>query len=373
MTKKGKLNLNQIKDMINKAAGIEVAYDLRKENPAKIPFWVSTGSLVLDCTLATGIEAGIPANRIVELAGQEGTGKSYLAVQIAVQAQKEHGMPVIWFESENTISEEFLIQAGIDLSKFLYVQAFSCEFLFDRIKDICNSIEEPYLFVWDSLAMTPTEAMLESETTDQPKVATQARVVSDGLKKLIVPMSFSKSSLLVLNQLKTKIGGSAFKFSKGIIDQDTFFANGGRTLRHAFSIRIWLTKPSGKKWRVLDENGNQIGSHVKVHIVKSRFGTENRECEIDIQWGGNDVRIMDEENWFEVLKDTDILKAGAWNKLTLPDGTEESFRKDDWSEVLNKEGVRKYVKDHVRKKLIHEFAHKNTEGLSIKVAAEEVG
>lgn len=46
----GRLSPSEFRDMINKAAGQTYAYDLTQENPTQVPFWISTGSTILDRT-----------------------------------------------------------------------------------------------------------------------------------------------------------------------------------------------------------------------------------------------------------------------------------------------------------------------------------
>ena len=51
--------------------------------------------------------AGIPIGKITELAGLSGTGKSYMAAQIASNAQKK-GIFVVYFDAESGVELERL-------------------------------------------------------------------------------------------------------------------------------------------------------------------------------------------------------------------------------------------------------------------------
>ena len=47
------LSVDKLKKIVNKDSGFNVAYDLRSdESPNVVKDWISTGSLVLDCTIA---------------------------------------------------------------------------------------------------------------------------------------------------------------------------------------------------------------------------------------------------------------------------------------------------------------------------------
>ena len=47
-TQAGKLSIAQMRNLINKKAGINVAHDLSAENPTEVKQWIPTGSRWLD-------------------------------------------------------------------------------------------------------------------------------------------------------------------------------------------------------------------------------------------------------------------------------------------------------------------------------------
>ena len=118
----GKISISDMRNMINKKLGREVAFNLEEENPTEVSEWISTGSRWLDSIICRGKLAGIPVGKLSELSGLEGSGKSYMAAQIAANAQKK-GISVVYFDSESAIDPEFLVKAGCDVDKLLYVQA----------------------------------------------------------------------------------------------------------------------------------------------------------------------------------------------------------------------------------------------------------
>ena len=109
-TKAGKLSLADMRALINKKAGINVAHNLTEENPTQVKDWIPTGSRWLDSIICRGKLSGIPMGKIVEIAGLEATGKSYMAAQVAANAQKM-GIDVIYFDSESAIDPAFLERA----------------------------------------------------------------------------------------------------------------------------------------------------------------------------------------------------------------------------------------------------------------------
>ena len=265
--KLGKLSLDDMRNLINRKAGLEVAHDLREENPTEVKEWISTGSTWLDSIICRGKKAGIPVGKITEIAGLEGAGKSWMAAEVAANAQKM-GIDVVYFDSESAIDPSLLSRLGIDLERFLYVQASSVEFVLETIEELLGSNDSQMLFIWDSLALTPAITDVEGDFNPQSSMAVKARILAKGMSKLTVPIANTQSTFLVLNQLKTNIARTPAEALT-----TPYFTPGGKAMIYAYSLRIWLTGRKAKASFVLDDKGYRIGSEVKVKLEKSRFGT----------------------------------------------------------------------------------------------------
>ena len=136
--KNGSLNVDEIRKLLNKKAGREIAHSLKEDNPTEVKEWIPTGSRWLDSIVCKGRLAGIPVGKIVEIAGLEATGKSFMAAQIAGNAQKM-GIDVVYFDSESAIDPGFLERAGCDLNRLMYVQAESVEFVLETIDELLST------------------------------------------------------------------------------------------------------------------------------------------------------------------------------------------------------------------------------------------
>jgi len=349
-TKNGKLSIAQLKDIINKKAGNEVAFNLVDDNPTDVSEWIPTGSRWLDSIICKGKMAGIPVGKITEIAGLSASGKSYMAAQIAANAQKQ-GIDVIYFDSESALDSDFLANAGCNVENILYVQAQSVEFVLETIEELLGQNDNKMLFVWDSLALTPANADLEGDFNPLSTMAQKPRILSKGMSKLVQPIANKHSTLLVLNQLKTNITSTP---AEALVEP--FFTPGGKALPYAYSLRIWLTGRKSKASYVIDDNGYRLGSEVKAKLKKSRFGTEGRECTFKILWGGDNVSIQDEESWLEAVKSSNHLElTGAWYSLVFEDGTKEKFQGANWSEKLQNDKFKKRVLELMDKELIYNF------------------
>jgi len=352
-TKNGKLSIAELKNLINKTAGNEVAFSLVDDNPTDVAEWIPTGSRWLDSIICKGKMAGIPVGKITEIAGLSASGKSYMAAQVASNAQKM-GIDVVYFDSESALDSDFLAKAGCDVENILYVQATSVEFVLETIEQLLDANGNKMLFVWDSLALTPANADLEGDFNPQSTMAQKPRILSKGMSKLVQPIANKQCTLLVLNQLKTNITSTP---AEALVEP--YFTPGGKALPYAYSLRIWLTGRKSKASYVVDDNGYRLGSEVKAKLKKSRFGTEGRECTFKILWGGEDVAIQDEESWFEAIKSSSNLEqSGAWYSLVFEDGTKEKFQGANWIEKLRNDKFKKRVLQLMDKELISNFVTK---------------
>ena len=206
------------------------------------------------------------------------------------------------------------------------------------------------MFIWDSLALTPTEKTIEGDFNPQSSMAVKARVLSKGMQKLTVPIANTQSTMLVLNQLKTNI-------TRNIAETLTtpYVTPGGKTLPYTYSLRVWLTSRKAKNSFVTDDKGFRVGSEVKCTLKKSRFGTQGRQCTFKILWGDK-IGIQDEESWLEAVKGSaQIESKGPWYNLLYKDGTSEKFQGAKWMDKLKNEKFRNRILEIMDDEIIMKF------------------
>ena len=353
-TPAGRLSIAEVKAKINKKHGQAVAYSLVDKNPTDVEEWIPTGSRWLDSIIFRGRLAGIPVGKISEIAGLQSTGKSYMAAQVAANAQKM-GIDVAYFDSESAISSDFLEAAGCNVDEILYIQAESVEFVLEQIEDLL-AMGNKWLFIWDSLALTPSRTDIEGDFNPLSSMAVKPRILSKGMSKLAIPLANANATFLVLNQLKTNITSNVAEAMT-----TPYFTPGGKAMQYAYSLRIWLTGRKAKASRVLDERGFQIGSEVKAKLEKSRFGTAGRICNFKILWGDL-VGVQDRESWLDAVKSSDHLTVtGAWYTLRHEDGTEEKFQASKWMEKMENEKFEKRILQLMDEEVILKFEKREGE------------
>ena len=345
----GKMSPDDIRKLLNKTAGQQISHNLNKDNPTNVTEWIPTGSRWLDSIVCRGKLAGIPVGKVTEIAGLESTGKSYMAAQVAANAQKM-GIQVVYFDSESALDSTFLEKSGCNVDDIVYTQAVSVEKVLEMIEMLMINNEQKMLFIWDSLALTPTEKTIQGDFNPQSSMAVKARVLSKGMQKLTVPIANTQSTMLVLNQLKTNI-------TNNIAETLTtpYVTPGGKTLPYTYSLRVWLTSRKAKNSFVTDDKGFRIGSEVKCTLKKSRFGTQGRQCTFKILWGEN-IGVQDEESWFEAVKGAPQIESkGAWYTLTYKDGKTEKFQAAKWMDKLKNEKFKNRIMEIMDEEVIMKF------------------
>jgi recombination protein RecA len=348
--KAGRLSIDQMRKLINKKAGQEVSIDLTDDNnPTIVKQWIPTGSRWLDGIICRGKMGGIPVGKVSEIAGLEASGKSYMAAQIAGNAQRM-GIDVVYFDSESALDNKFVERSGCDPKKLLYIPATSVEFVLESIEELLKSNDSQMLFIWDSLALTPAISDIEGDFNPQSSMAVKARILAKGMSKLTIPLASSQSTFLVLNQLKTNITRSPSE-----VMTTPYVTPGGKAMIYAYSLRIWLTRPKAKASFVTDDKGYRIGNTVKVKIEKSRFGSQGRQCQFKILWGDT-VGVADEDSWFDAIQSSEHIKqAGAWYELLFADGTSEKFQSAHWTKKLQDKKFKTRVLEIMDEEIVRKF------------------
>lgn len=197
---------------LNKEFGQRIAYNLSEdEAPTIVKRWLDTGSVQLNYAIRNAMGGGYPEGRIIEISGLPSSGKSHLAYHAAAEVQRIGGL-VVYVDTENATPIDKLQHMGINVSKkFVYCDTHCTEEVFSIIESTITKAKQvidknvPILVIWDSVAATSPKAELDGDY-DQNTVGLQARVISKGMRKITGVIGQNNVTLLVLNQLRSKIG-----------------------------------------------------------------------------------------------------------------------------------------------------------------------
>ena len=139
MAKKNQSSFSKLSDALDKVAPDGALID---DSPfAKIDDWIPTGSYILNAALSGSLFGGLPNRRSLVLAGEEGTGKTYIALSICRKAQ-EMGYDIIYFDSEGSIDKDFVARLGVDTSRVRLQPVNTIEEFNHIAAQIANSFKE---------------------------------------------------------------------------------------------------------------------------------------------------------------------------------------------------------------------------------------
>ena len=249
---------------------------LEKSIYARIDEFIPTGPYILNAALSGSLFGGMPNRRSLTFAGEEGTGKTYLAMSICRNAQAM-GYFVVYYDSEGGIDIDFAKRLGIDTSKIRIENISTIEqfaHLTAKLNETLSAIREKgdippkVIVVLDSLGNLSstkekedtTEGSNKRDMTKQQAIRRTFRVVGTDFAKNAVPF-------IICNHVYASIG--------------SFFGgntvSGGGGLKYNSSMIFMLTKS-----KLTDKDSEEqvekkgLDKHTKVGIVVTVSPTKQR-------------------------------------------------------------------------------------------------
>jgi recombination protein RecA len=251
---------------------------------------ISSGCLPLD--IVTGI-GGYPRGRVCEIYGNEGSGKTTLALHAIAEAQKAGGYAA-FIDAEHALDPAYAQKLGVNIDELYIAQPDYGEQALE-IAEILVRSGGVDIIVVDSVAALVPKAELEGDMGDA-HMGLMARLMSQALRKLTAIVSRSKTTFIFINQIREKIG-------MFVGNPET--TTGGRALKFYSSLRLEV-----KRTMSIKEGTDIIGHKIKIKVVKNKMAPPFKDVEVDLYYGKgfskeSDVIDLGVNYGF-------IAKTGAW-------------------------------------------------------------
>ena len=156
-----------------------------------------------DLTLNLALGGGYPKGRVVEVYGPESSGKTTLTLHAIAEVQKRGGVAA-FVDAEHALDPVYAASLGVDIENLLVSQPDTGEMALEIVDQLVRSAAVDIVVVDSVAALTP-RAEIEGEMGDLA-VGSQARLMSQAMRKITGNIGKSGCTVIFLNQLRLKIG-----------------------------------------------------------------------------------------------------------------------------------------------------------------------
>ncbi|CDP14178.1 unnamed protein product [Coffea canephora] len=256
--------LSQLAGEFGKESMLSLQRFFRSRRAPVIP----TGSLRLDLALGIG---GLPKGRIVEIFGQEASGKTTLALHVIKEAQKLGGY-CAYLDVENAMNPSLAESIGVNIDNLLISQPDSAENLLSMVDTLTKSGSIAVVVV-DSVAALIPQLEIDNVEVGSTKDI-QSQIMTQALRKIRYSLSNSHTLIIFVNQVRANL-----KSAQGNRPADQVTC-GGNALPFYAAVRMKLFRKA-----LLKTRDKATGLGICVKVIKNKLAPAMTNAELTIKFG----------------------------------------------------------------------------------------
>jgi len=262
---KGGFSFTKIGDILN---NISKSVPVIIQNEIKEKKFIPTGVYLLNAALSADmLSGGIQHGKIFSVAGDSGTGKSFIALSIARHAQLS-GMGVIYIDTEYSMELSDLPKYGVDNSpeKFKLINGNKVEEinilltqLLDHLKEekVKKGEIEPFLIILDSVGQMSSNKEKEDLIAGNIKMdMTRAKALAAMFRSINIDLGYLGIPMVVCNHVYLEQGSM---YPQEIL-------KGGKALVYSSSVIGMMSKA---KLKTQEEDEMDLGASGIVVTFKT--------------------------------------------------------------------------------------------------------
>lgn len=311
-------------------------------DPSTVTQFVNTGFAPLNAAVSGKYDGGLPVGRIIEIFGPESSGKTAIATNCMINAQRAGGM-AIFHDHERSFSDKLGAKLGLDLTPgpWRFRKPRTLEDSFDDFIETVEITRKaglpmdcPIVTVFDSLASMVPASMLDKKLRKLSMADTtaQARSSSNTFKVIAQVAEEYNVCLIFLNQIRT---------APGVLYGDPTTTPGGKAPKFYASVRIQLGASHIREGGEDDKTGLIIGQNVTARVVKNKINRPYLKASWRFMFnddGSGHFDAVGSTLDFMVEKEL-ITKNASW--LIMPDGSK--FQRSALIKHINENGGIEYL------------------------------
>lgn len=328
---KNSIVLNYLKTTKN-----ENAYQLSEEREIRpVTNYIHTGNYLLNAQISGSVYKGIPDGRIIQFSGPESVGKTYIATEVCINAQKQ-GYTPLYIDSEGDKELSSFEKRGIDPENFILSPMNSVKEIQTDILNILDKIgpDDKMLIIIDSFGNLATSKEIDdAKEGKEVRDMTGAQVRKSLFRTIAIPLSIKRVPLLLINH-EYEVVGAYVPTKKQ--------SGGTGSLYNSTGIF------SFKKTKEKDGDSGVIGAIIKSKAVKNRLAKENTEIEFIINYNKG---LLPYSGLFELACEAKIIddSVKGWYTYKGDKMRRSQFAGNSslWDEML-KEGLANYIENYFK-------------------------